>query len=63
MRKIVALAAASLLGIAGTSGVLGAATATALTNGTPVSPEDDTAAEGVVQGLVVLAPWLLLSGC
>ncbi|CAB0544218.1 S1 family peptidase [Corynebacterium diphtheriae] len=38
MRKIVALAAASLLGIAGTSGVLGAATATALTNGTPVSP-------------------------
>lgn len=64
MRKIVALAAASLLGIAGTSGVLGAATATALTNGTPVSPEDDTAAEGVVQvasctGTVVVSQWVL----
>lgn len=64
MRKIVALAAASLLGIAGTSGVLGAATATALTNGTPVSPVDDTAAEGVVQvasctGTVVASQWVL----
>ncbi|CAB0586530.1 S1 family peptidase [Corynebacterium diphtheriae] len=64
MRKIVALAAASLLGIAGTSGVLGAATATALTNGTPVSPEGDTTAEGVVQvasctGTVVASQWVL----
>ncbi|WP_281511058.1 S1 family peptidase [Corynebacterium belfantii] len=64
MRKIVALAAASLLGIAGTSGVLGAATATALTNGTPVSPVDGTAAEGVVQvasctGTVVASQWVL----
>lgn len=64
MRKIVALAAASLLGIAGTSGVLGAATVTALTNGTPVSPVDGTAAEGVVQvasctGTVVASQWVL----
>lgn len=64
MRKIVALAAASLLGIAGTSGVLGVATATALTNGTPVSPVDGTAAEGVVQvasctGTVVASQWVL----
>lgn len=63
MRKIVALAAASLLGIAGTSGVLGAGTASALTNGMPVSPEDDTAA-GVVQvasctGTVVAPHWVL----
>ncbi|UNU74808.1 S1 family peptidase [Corynebacterium pseudodiphtheriticum] len=63
MRKIVALAAASLLGIAGTSGVLGAGSAAALTNGTSVSPEDDTAA-GVVQvasctGTVVAPQWVL----
>lgn len=63
MRKIVALAAASLLGITGTSGVLGAGTAVALTNGTPVSPEDETAT-GVVQvasctGTVVAPQWVL----
>lgn len=63
MRKIVALTAASLLGIAGTSGVLGAGSAAALTNGMPVSPEDDTAA-GVVQvasctGTVVASHWVL----
>lgn len=63
MRKIATLAAASLLGIAGTSGVLGAGTAAALTNGMPVSPEDDTAA-GVVQvasctGTVVAPHWVL----
>lgn len=57
------LAAASLLGIAGTSGVLGAGTASALTNGMPISPEDDTAA-GVVQvasctGTVVAPHWVL----
>ncbi|WP_454973118.1 S1 family peptidase [Corynebacterium propinquum] len=63
MRKIVALAAASLLGIAGASGVLGTATAGALINGTDVAPEDDTAA-GVVQvasctGIVVDSHWVL----
>ena len=63
MRKIVALAAASLLGITGTSCVLGAGTAVALTNGTPVSPEDETAT-GVVQvasctGTVVAPQWVL----
>lgn len=63
MRKITILAAASLLGIAGTSGVLGAGTAAALTNGTPVSPEDETAT-GVVQvasctGTVVAPQWVL----
>ncbi|WP_448858657.1 trypsin-like serine protease [Corynebacterium propinquum] len=63
MRKIVALATASLLGVAGASGVLGTATAGALINGTEVAPEDDTAA-GVVQvasctGTVVDSHWVL----
>ena len=63
MRKIVALAAASLLGVAGASGVLGTATAGALINGTDIAAEDDNAA-GVVQvasctGTVVDSHWVL----
>lgn len=63
MRKITILAAASLLGVAGASGVLGTATAGALINGTDIAAEDDNAA-GVVQvasctGTVVDSHWVL----